>query len=266
MRILTLTTDFGQVNGFVGTMKGVIWGINTNIQIADISHEIKPQNVLDGAIALWRAAPFFPPETVHVAVVDPGVGTHRRALAAQIGHQYYVLPDNGLITPMLLDGEESGQTIKLIHLTNPGYFLPRVSNTFHGRDVFAPVGAHLANGTPLEALGDVINDPVRLALPRPHPTHTGWRAHITVIDVFGNLTTDLHAKLLPAHADITFQVGGVSVHGLVESYGHRKPGEVIALIDSEDYIELAVVNGSAAAVLGASVGDVIEVTIKPHAQ
>jgi S-adenosylmethionine hydrolase len=257
--VITLTTDFGQRDGFVGTMKGVIWGICPGASIADITHDVPPQDVLAGAVALWRAAPFFPPGTVHIAVVDPGVGTDRRALAMRLGSHYFVGPDNGLFTPLVLDASERGLGVEFVELNNPGFWLPKVSRTFHGRDIFSPVGAHLANGIPLGDLGARVNDPVRLPMPRPERTPNGWRAHVTVIDIFGNLTLDLRAKQIQGRRDIRFRLRGREVEGLVESYGHRKPGELVALVDSEDFIELAVVNGSAARVLGAQTGDVVEV-------
>jgi S-adenosylmethionine hydrolase len=259
MPILTLTTDFGLKDGFVGTMKGVIWSICPLAQVADISHDIAPQNVLEGAFALWRAYPFFPPGTVHVAVVDPGVGTQRRPLAAHLGGHYFVAPDNGLLTPVFEDAEKNGWPLELVHLTNPKYFLAQVSRTFHGRDIFAPVGAALANGVPLAELGSPITDPIRLLMPKPEKTPTGWHAHVTVVDVFGNLTTDLPAQALVEHAGVTFRLRGREVNGLVTSYGHKMPGELVALVDSENYIEIAVVNGSAAQVTGGRVGDVVEV-------
>jgi S-adenosylmethionine hydrolase len=259
MPTLTLTTDFGLKDGFVGSMKGVIWSICPAAQIADISHAIAPQNVLEGALILWRAYAFFPIGSVHVAVVDPGVGTQRRALAARLGAHFFVGPDNGLFTPIYEDAEKNGWPVEFIHLTNRRYFLAEVSRTFHGRDIFAPVGAHLANGVPLASLGPVITDPVRLSLPKPEKTLTGWRAHITGVDNFGNLTTDLPAAALAQDAQISFHLLGREVRDLVTSYGHKGPGELVALVDSENYVELAIVNGSAAEVLGARVGDVVEV-------
>jgi S-adenosylmethionine hydrolase len=259
MPILTLTTDFGTKDGFVGTLKGVIWSICPAAQIADISHEISPQNVLEGAFALRRAFAFFPTGTVHVAVVDPGVGTSRRPIAARLGGHTFVGPDNGLFTPMLEDAEKKNWPVEIIHLTNEKYFLPDVSRTFHGRDIFAPAAAHLANGVPLTDLGPAITDPVRLPMPKPEKTADGWHAHITVIDIFGNLTTDLPAAALTERERITFHLRGQEVCGLVASYGHKQPGELVALVDSENYVEIAIVNGSAAKILGAQVGDVVEV-------
>ena len=259
MPTISLSTDFGLKDGFVGTLKGVIWSICPLAQIADISHSITPQNVLEGAFALWRAYPFFPPGAVHLAVVDPGVGTPRRPLAARLGAHFFVGPDNGLFTPMLLDAEKNGWPVEIVHLTNADYFLAEVSHTFHGRDIFAPVAAHLANGVPLANFGPAISDPARLSMPQPEKTPTGWCAHITVVDIFGNLTTDLPASALVGVESVIFTLRARKVHGLVTSYGHKQSGELVALVDSENFIELAIVNGSAAQIIGAQVGDEVEV-------
>ena len=259
MPILTLTTDFGDKDGFVGTMKGVIWSICPAAQIADISHTVAPQNVLEGAIVLWRAYPFFPAGSLHVAVIDPGVGTSRRPMAAHLGAHYFVGPDNGLFTPMIEDAEKNGWPIEIVHLTNAKYFLAEVSHTFHGRDIFAPVGAALANGVPLAELGPAITDPVRLPMPKPEKTQTGWRAHVTVVDIFGNLTTDLAASELEGQESVLFRLLGRELRGLVDSYGLEQPGALVALVDSENFVEIAAVNGSAAKELGAQTGDIVEV-------
>ena len=259
MPTISLTTDFGLKDGFVGTLKGVIWSICPSAQIADISHSITPQNVLEGAFVLGRAYPFFPPGAVHLAVVDPGVGTPRRPLAARLGAHFFVGPDNGLFTPMLLDAEKNGWPVEIVHLTNADYFLAEVSHTFHGRDIFAPVAAHLANGVLLANFGPAISDPVRLSMPQPEKTPTGWCAHITVVDIFGNLTTDLPASALVGVESVIFTLRARKVHGLVTSYGHKQSGELVALVDSENFIELAIVNGSAAQIIGAQVGDEVEV-------
>jgi hypothetical protein len=262
MPILTLTTDFGLKDGNVGVMKGVIWRICPTAQIADISHTITPQNVLEGAFILWSAYSFFPAGTVHVAVVDPGVGTQRRPLAMGAGKWYFVGPDNGLFTPVLADAEKNVWPVEIVHLTNKDYWLPSVSHTFHGRDVFAPAAAHLAKGVPLVELGQPVHDPLRLAMPKPEKTLFGWRAHVTVVDVFGNCATDLPAAAIASTKGVTFRLRGREVRGLVKSYGHNQSGELVALVDSEDFIEIAVVNGSAARELGAQVGDVVEVVLE----
>jgi len=256
--VLSITTDFGITNGFVGTMKGVIYSIAPDVKIVEITQLVSPQNVLEGAYAMRRAVPFFPPGSVHVGVIDPGVGTKRRPIGARLGEQYFIAPDNGLLTPLILDAEQNGYTTELFHLDNPKYWLPKISNTFHGRDIFAPTGAHLAAGVPLHEMGTPIDDPVRLDLPSPEKTENGWLAHITVIDIFGNLTTDLPAKALDGHGDVLIRIRDHEIDGIIESYGHRQPGDLVALVDSEYYIEVAVVNGSAARRLGAQVGDQVE--------
>ncbi len=259
MTVLTLTTDFGIRSGFAGIMKGVIYGIAPHVRVVDISHAIAPQNIQEGAFTLWRAAPFFPAGTIHVYVVDPGVGTKRRPLAARLGNQYFVGPDNGMLTPLIEAAEQAKEPTEFIHLNNPKYWLPKISHTFHGRDIFAPVSAHLANGIPLGALGPRFNDPVRVELPYPIKTDTGWTAHVTGIDTFGNLTTDLPASALQNRTDALFRLRGSEVAGVAESYGSRQSGDLIALADSEGYLEIAVVNGNAAQKLTAKVGDTVEV-------
>jgi len=261
MPIITITTDFGEKDGFVGTLKGVIWGIAPDAQIADITHEVPPQDVLTGAIALWRAAPFFPAGTVHIAVVDPGVGTARRPMAAQIGEQIFVGPDNGLFTPMIVDAEKAGSKCVFVHLDKTEYWLKNVSHTFHGRDIFAPVAAHLAMGVSINSLGTRFADPVRISLPQPEKLADGWRAHITVIDVFGNLTTDLPASMLETLDGLRVRIAGREIDGLVESYGHRAVGDLVALVDSEGFVEVAVVNGSGAKMLGAKLGDPVDIIL-----
>lgn len=262
MTVITLTTDFGLRDGFVGIMKGVIYGITPLAKIVDISHTIAPQDMREGAYTLWRVVPFFPPGTIHIYVVDPGVGTNRRPLAARLGDHYFVGPDNGLLTPLLQDAEQNSKSIEFVHLNNPKYWLPKISRTFHGRDIFSPVGAHLANGISFSELGTPFDDPVRMELPRPEQTESGWIAHIIAIDIFGNLTTDLPISALRGHADLLFHIQGAEVRGITESYGHKQPGDLIAVVDSEDYLEIAVVNGNAAEKLGAKVGDNVEVVFR----
>jgi hypothetical protein len=257
--IVTLVTDFGTKDSFVGTLKGVIWSICPSAHIADICHEIPPRNVLAGALMLGRTYPFFPRGSVHLAVVDPGVGTSRRPVALRFDGHLFVGPDNGLFTAVLKKAAEQGKPLEIISLDNEKYFLPKVSSTFHGRDLFAPVAAHLANGVPLAKLGPSISDLQCLSLPEPEKVTNGWHAHITVIDIFGNCTTDLLAEYLTDRTEVIFRVKGYDLHGLVTSYGHAQPGELIALVNSENLIEIAVANGSASDLLGARVGDLVEV-------
>jgi S-adenosylmethionine hydrolase len=262
MTVLSITTDFGLTNGFVGVMKGVIYSIAPDVKIVDISHLISAQNVLEGAYTLWRAVPFFPPGSVHVGVVDPGVGTVRRPIGARLGDQYFIAPDNGLLTPLILDAERNGKPMEFICLDNSKYWLPKISNTFHGRDIFAPTGAHLAAGVSLKELGTPITDPILLDMPHPEKTVNGWRAHITIVDIFGNLATDLPADAFEGQPNVLIRIHEREIDGIVESYGHRKAGDLVALVDSEYHLEIAVVNGSAARILGAKIGDVVEVILR----
>lgn len=258
MTIITLTTDFGYRDGFVGMMKGVIWGICPTAQIADISHEVSAQDVAQGALLLGRAARYFAAGSVHVAVVDPGVGTARRGLAARIGGQYFVGPDNGLCTLLVEAALRDGEECVFMALDKPAYWLPRVSRTFHGRDIFAPVAAHLACGVELEALGTPISDVALKQQPAPQRTADGWRASVIAVDTFGNLGTNLRWQDVVG-GSVILRIKGRVINGLSVTFGEHAPGELIALVDSDEHIAVAEVNGSAAKTLTAGVGEVVEV-------
>jgi len=260
MSIITLLTDFGLKDGNVGVMKGVIWTIAPSAQIADLSHLIPPQDVQEGALILSRSVPYFPPGTIHVAVVDPGVGTARRPIAARLEEQFFVLPDNGLITLLLEQAEAASASVEFVHLDRPQYWLSQVSHVFHGRDIFAPCAAHLANGALLSELGTTIHDPRRLKFPIPTQIERGLRGEIIHIDHFGNLSTSIRRQHLGEPAGLRVRLAGVEIIGLVHTFGERPPGELVALYGSTDYLIISVVNGSAAQKLGAKVGDPVEVT------
>ncbi len=259
MSIMTLLTDFGLKDGNVGVMKGVIWKIAPEVQIADLSHLIPPQDVQEGALILSRSAPYFPPGTIHVAVVDPGVGTIRRPIAARLGSQFFVLPDNGLITLLLEQAEAASDSVELVHLDRPQYWLPEVSHVFHGRDIFAPCAAHLANGALLTELGTPIRDPQRLKFPTPTQIDHGLRGEVIHIDHFGNLSTSIRRQHLGEPKALRVRLAGVEILGLVHTFGERPPGELVALYGSTGYLIVSVVNGSAAQSLGVKVGDPVEV-------
>ena len=262
MAIITLLTDFGLRDGYPGVMKGVIWKIAPNVQIADITHAIQAQDILQGAIALARAAAFFPPGTIHVAVVDPGVGTQRRPIGLQLGEHYFVGPDNGLFTLVLERAEAQEDTIKIVHLNKAAYWLPDVSRVFHGRDIFSPTAAHLALGTRLDELGTPIRDPVRLSIPRPEPLQGGgWQGQVIYIDHFGNLSTNMNARQLEHAKDVSIRIKGKEIVGLVTTFGERPPGSLVALLDSSGSLAISVVNGSAAQLLDVDVGEKIEIII-----
>jgi S-adenosyl-L-methionine hydrolase (adenosine-forming) len=261
MSIVTLMTDFGLKDGNVGVMKGVIWSYAPKAHIADLSHFIGPQNIREAAYILARSAPYFAPGTVHVVVVDPGVGTLRRPIAARLGQQYFVGPDNGVITQFLEWAERLDLELTFVHLDRPQYWLPEVSDVFHGRDIFSPVAGRLAAGSDLSQLGSPLSDPVRLVLPQPKRTPAGWQAEIIHIDHFGNLATNLRREHLAGAARIELRLAGVSVDGLVRTFGDRPPGELIALYGSTNSLIVSEVNGNAALRLGTKVGDPVEVLV-----
>jgi len=264
LTVVTLTTDFGLKDGNVGVMKGVIWRYAPHAQIADLSHLIGPQNIREAALVLARAVPYFPPDSVHVVVVDPGVGTERRPIAAQIGSQKFVAPDNGVLSMVLDRAEQEKQRGEIVHLTKPQYWLPSISNVFHGRDIFAPVAGHLAAGAPLVVLGTPINDPVRLELPKPVPVENGLRGEVLHIDHFGNITTTIRQEHLNGKQQVTVRLGGYEIRGLVRTFGDRPPGSLIALIGSSGDLIVSVVNGSAAGQLNVKIGDPVDVQYEPQ--
>lgn len=202
MRHITLLTDFGETEGEHAVMKGVIWNILPGASIADISHVVQPQNVPQAALILETVAHFFPPETVHVVVVDPGVGTDRRPIAARFGKQFFVGPDNGVCTPMLERAERAGEPIEIVHLDNPKYWLEDVTAIFHGRDIFSPAGGHLAAGVPLHELGTSITDIVRYHMPQPEVGELGIHGEIIHIDHFGNLLTNIPREKLEVYRPV----------------------------------------------------------------
>lgn len=259
MKQITLTTDFGTRDGYAGTMKGVIWMVAPDAAITDITHDISPQNILEGALTLKRTLQYFPAGCVHIAVVDPGVGTQRRPIAARLGDHFLVGPDNGLFWLHIQNGINAGQSFEAVHLNQSEYWLDPVSHSFHGRDIFAPVGAHLANGVPLHRLGSPIHDLVQLHFPAPQPTKTGWHGEIIHADTFGNLATNIARSHIPPHAHVSVHIAGQTISGISNAYGDRKPGEFAAIFDSDELLSLAVVNGSAARQLNAATGTPVEI-------
>jgi S-adenosyl-L-methionine hydrolase (adenosine-forming) len=259
---VTLLTDFGLKDHFVGVMKGVITGIAPQATVVDISHQVRPQSIVEGARLLAQAVPYFPAGTVHIAVVDPGVGSTRRALAARIGDHYFVAPDNGLLTLVLENAHEEGRPVELISLTHSEYWLADISAIFHGRDVFAPVGAHLANGVPLTCLGETLETPHLITLPQPHATATGWQSEVVLLDGFGNICTNLPGSWLPGEKEeIIVRIGPVRLQGRTHTFADAGPGELVALIDSTGHLAIAEVNGNAAERLKVQIGTPVFVDI-----
>jgi S-adenosylmethionine hydrolase len=260
MTVITLLTDFGLRDGYVGVMKGVIYGIVPDAQIADISHAIPPQNVGLGALALKRVAPFFPDGSVHVGVVDPGVGTDRRPIAGRVGAQYFVAPDNGLASFLIQRARQENDILEVVHLDRPEYWLKDISNVFHGRDIFAPCGAHLAAGVPLETLGTPIEDYILLDFPEPERTlEGGWRGQVQEVDFFGNLSTNIERRHVGGMEPLRVRIGGVEIDNWVKTFGERPVGSLVALYGTADDLVISVVNGSAADQLGVGRGADVEV-------
>ncbi len=252
MRIITLTTDFGLSDPFVGAMKGVILGINRSVRLVDLTHEIAPQEILEGALALEAAVPFFPPGTIHLAVVDPGVGSARRALGVSAGGHLFVGPDNGLFTFLFAEPEWTA-----VSLEASAYRLPEVGRTFHGRDVFAPAAAFLSLDVPLHRFGPQVADPVRIPWPGARREADALVGEVVHADRFGNLVTSIAARNLAPlgpDASLVVEVEGTVIQGLSTAYAERSPGDLGAIVGSSNRLELFLRDGSACARLGAARG------------
>ena len=252
--IITLTTDYGTNDHLVGVLKGVILRIAPNASIVDINHHVVPFDVLDGALSIAAAYRYFPARTVHLVVVDPGVGTARRPILATADQSYFVAPDNGVLS--LIYERESAVSVR--HITAEHHFLNPVSATFHGRDIFAPVAAWLAKAYQTEAMGEEISDYVRFALPRPKAAGSTRKGMVLRVDTFGNLMTNFTAEDLPqgagADGKINLQVGGKRVEKLAQTFAQGAPGEPVAIVGSSGFVEIAVNKGQAARVLGVNRG------------
>jgi len=250
--VITLTTDFGTRDWFVGTMKGVMLGIQPRATLVDITHDVAAGDIRGGAFALAEACRFFPKGTVHVAVVDPGVGSSRRPIAVQTADYFFVGPDNGVLSWAL-----AREKARAIHaLEEEGYFLCPVSRTFHGRDIFAPVAAHLSRGVPIGKLGPALKDVVRLDWPEPRKGRDGIEGEVVCVDRFGNAITNLDGRLLQ-----DMEMAACEVHTrrrrtcpVRAFYQAVAPRGLVAVVGSSGLLEIAVNGGSAARVLGLEIG------------
>lgn len=253
--IISLTTDFGEVDGYVGIMRGVILNICPQATLTDLSHAIPPQDVQAAAFILYQSFDYYPAHTVHCVVVDPGVGSKRRGIAVRTDHGIFVGPDNGVFSLVLNTTQVNVQ--EAVTLTNPAYQLAEVSRTFHGRDVFAPAAAHIAKGTPLSRLGPPAINLVRLAVGEPAKKESCRVMHI---DRFGNLILNITAKNIDHPDHVAFVCGGVVIKTVRQTFADVAEGELLAYVGStKQHLELAVRNGSAAQKLGAKVGDLIKI-------
>src|ERR1700730_3183478 len=247
--IITLTTDYGTNDHLVGTLKGVILKINPEATIVDITHNVAPFDLLDGALAIGSAYSYFPARTIHVVVVDPGVGTERRPLLVTAENQYFVAPDTGVLS-VIYEREEN---VIARHATAEHYYLQPVSKTFHGRDVFAPIAAWLTKGWQTTSMGDEITDYKKFAMPKPKATDGVTKGIVMRIDTFGNLITNFRPEDLPEGAmtngEVKFQVGRQAVSRMVPTFASGKPGEPVAYVGSNGFIEIAVNKGNASRTL-----------------
>ncbi len=257
--IITLTTDFGTGDHFAAVMKGVIFGICPNATLVDISHDIQPFEITEGAFVISQAYRFFPKKTIHLVVVDPGVGTSRRPLLMEAGGQYFIGPDNGVFS-MVFTREKH----KVREMTSELFFLKPVSPTFHGRDIFAPAAAHLANGVTPAQFGRPVIDYLRMNL--EHPPRTGkrtWTGLILKIDRFGNLITNLHRDEFPDIQLRAFemQVGVLKISKIARTFADAGLGEVFIIVGSSGYLEVVANQASAARLLGCGTGAPVELSI-----
>jgi hypothetical protein len=260
---ITLTTDFGTNDHFVGTMKGVILDIAPEATIVDISHAVQAFDVLDGALTISQAYPYFPTGTVHVVVVDPGVGTARRPIIASSDRHHFVAPDNGVLS--LVYAREERMHVR--HVTSEHYFVQPVSNTFHARDIFAPVAAYLAKMVDTQKFGEEIEDFTKFSAPRPKATSENTlRGVVLKVDRFGNLITNItptDAPMLFADAPPAFKisVGSREITDIRKTYAEGTPGEVFGIVGSMGFLEIAANRGAAAQLAGAAKGSDVNIVM-----
>ena len=255
--IITLTTDFGYKDPFVGIMKGVIAGINPEARVVDLSHGVAPQDIMGAALILRHSVGHFPRGTIHVAVVDPGVGSARRPILIEAAGNCFIGPDNGVLSLALA----REKPLRITHLSNAAYHRQPVSATFHGRDVFAPIAAHLSLGMEAAVLGATVQDFNRIAWPEVGKFPAGLRGEIVYIDTFGNLCTNVSEHELRGLPDakLALSLGDVVIDGLAPNYAAGGTGNYVALINSFGLLEIAVYQGNAQRRCGARVGDKIQI-------
>jgi hypothetical protein len=254
--VIALLTDFGLKDPYVGVMKGVILSVDPGARIIDLSHDLPSQGVLEAYFLLSNTYRYFPKGTVFASVVDPGVGTDRAVIAVETSKYIFLAPDNGLLGFL----EKDGDVRRIIRVTNRKYFLDPVSNTFHGRDIFAPVAGHLARGLDVRRVGEETDSMQRIQAPAPKVTREGVIVgEIATIDRFGNLITNIPGSRLAAEDQVEIRVGKVVVRTLVRTYAEGKKGKPFAIVGSTGNLEISVNRGSAQKLTGARVGDAVRV-------
>ena len=259
--IITLLTDFGLRDPYVGIMKGVILSINPDAQIIDISHTVKAGSIIHGAGLLQETYTFFPKGTIHVVVVDPGVGGDRRPILIKTKDHLFIGPDNGLFWPIIKTNHQA----EIIHLTDTKHFLSDISHTFHGRDIFAPVAAHVSLGVDPLKMGSVINDPVPLNFPSPKQKGDILSGQVMRVDRFGNLITNIHIKDIEGFVGIKrliIKIGKLIIKGVRNTYSEVNAGKTLALIGSSGYLEIAVNQGRVCDCIGINPEDIIGIKVE----
>jgi S-adenosyl-L-methionine hydrolase (adenosine-forming) len=261
-RVVTFTTDFGLTEHYVGVMKGVVCSINPSAQFVDITNSVQSYDILDGAIAISQAYSYFPSDTVHMVIVDPGVGSARRPLVVRAGVHIFVGPDNGVLS-LVYEREEA---VSVRHITSEHYFRQPVSSTFHGRDIFAAVAGYLSKGVELAKFGEEITDYVRFAAPKPKAAGpNAWKGVVLKVDKFGNAITNITPKDIPDlfQPERTFKitVGKAEVTKLRSVYANGGQGEVFAIMGSTGFLEISMNRGSAARTVGAEKGTDVSVVL-----
>jgi S-adenosylmethionine hydrolase len=258
--IITLTTDYGTSDHLVGVLKGVILSINPDVNIIDITHRVLAHDVLDGALTIGQAYKYFPPKTIHLVVVDPGVGTPRRPVLVAGDQHYFIAPDNGVLSSVY----DQSEALYAWNITSEHYFRNPVSNTFHGRDIFAPVAAWLSKSWQSSSFGEPITDFVRFALPKPKAAGNVVKGAVLRVDHFGNLITNITAADVPAlvaaNGKFTIRLGNGQVSKVVQTFAQGAQGEVVGIIGSSGFLEISVNKGNAARTLAAARG--AEVTVE----
>ena len=279
--VITMTTDFGAKEAYVASMKGIILTVNPEATIVDICHSIEPQNILQGAFILSTVYHYFPQGTIHVVIIDPDVGSQRRAIILRTPSAFFVAPDNGVLSYVVddfcpvsdgikksasfkLERRKIDSTLEAVIITNPEFWRQPVSTTFHGRDIFAPVAAYLCSGVPLAEFGEGTDYVYAFPLLRPHyDADDSLIGCVIHIDNFGNLITNIKNNELP-HREITVAIGENLIQGISQFYSQEDG--LMTLIGSSGYLEIALRDGDAAAFLGTKVGDKVKLSFKADAK
>lgn len=252
-------TDFGYKDGFVGTMKGVVLSINPKAGLVDLTHTISPHNTLEASIVLRTSYNFFPKDTIFLVVIDPGVGSSRRSILVETEKYFFIGPDNGVLSFAL----ENEKIKKIVELTNKKYFLQDISNTFHGRDIFAPVAAQLSKGVPVNKFGEFTKEYKKFTILSPRIHRHGISGKVIYSDHFGNLVTNISGGLVQKLSlrKMAIKIKDYKIDKLSINYADSTPGQVLAIVGSNDCLEIAVNQGNASQIMKAKEGTEIEITV-----